>query len=199
MNCLHHIVYWLFPSGAAVAEWVAAVATGVLACFAWIPLFALRKSLGDAAKAQQDKKRADQFDRLKWMDGRFNSPAMLVARSKLGQERLDGIPRGMPRHNAERVISFLMQIAQLSEKSLLALNDIGVAYGAYIYIVWFEFRNYFEDDNRRDKFVVLAKLRDRLAATNVEFEFKPSASRTSDAGMELVRSRFWVGEAALHP
>ena len=41
---LHHIVYWLFPSGAAVAEWVAALATGCLVGAGFIQLQAIRKS-----------------------------------------------------------------------------------------------------------------------------------------------------------
>lgn len=43
MNCLHHIGHWLFPSGAAVAEWIAAAATTGLVIYGRIQLKAIRK------------------------------------------------------------------------------------------------------------------------------------------------------------
>ncbi len=67
MNCLHHIVYWLFPSGAAVAEWVAAIATGCLVGAGFIQLKAIRKGAEeqrqrwrreDAIRAEENKPKA---------------------------------------------------------------------------------------------------------------------------------------------
>lgn len=56
MNGLHNIVYWLFPSGAAVAEWVAAIATGCLVVAGFIQLKAIRANNVEL-KRQADEQR----------------------------------------------------------------------------------------------------------------------------------------------
>lgn len=204
MNCLHHVVHWLFPSGAAVAEWVAAAATGVLAGFAWIPLSALRKSLGDSAKAQQDKKRADQFERLKWLDSRFNSPAMLKARSELGKEILN---RNLVAQvsqvigtNAWTVICFFQQIAQMWKQDLLELEDIDSAYGDYIDLLCSAYESHlFGTENIQGRFGVLKELKKAMTCTGYIREFKEGPSGIPEADLNRVRKIFWEREKALLP
>ncbi len=58
MNCLHHIVHWLFPSGAAVAEWAAALATACLVGAGFIQLKAIREGAEEQREQwrREDKK-----------------------------------------------------------------------------------------------------------------------------------------------
>ena len=181
---------------------MAAIATGVLACFAWIPLCALRKSLGDSAKAQQDKKRADQFDRLKWLDSRFNSPAMLKARSELGKEirnrnRMEEVEQ-VPGINAWTVICFFQQIAQMWKQDLLKLEDIDSAYGDYIDLLCSAYEHHlFGTENIPGRFGVLKELKKAMTRTGYIREFKEGPSGIPEADLNRVRKIFWEREAAL--
>ncbi len=196
MNSLHCFLHnWLYPNGETLATWV-------LAAFALIPLLALLLSINEGRRGKQDKKRADQFERLKWMDSRFNSPAMLVARSALGKMMtknpdLSTILR-MPKEPAWMPIYFFTQIAQMWKKNLLALEDIAIAYGDYITIMWVEFGKFLKDDNLKDKFKFLEALADRLAKTDIEFGLKPYPSGLSPADLDFVKADFWKREAALN-
>lgn len=186
---------WLYPNGETLATWV-------LAIFALVPLFALRRSIMDAVQAKRDKKRADQFDRLKWLDSRFNSPATLVARSELGKQmtkknRDPSTILGQPKQDAWMVIYFFVQIAQMWRRDWLALDDIAVAYGDYITILWIEFGGFLGDDNHQNKFKILEDLGEDLANTDAEFEMKCSRSGLSAAHIGFVKENFWAREAAL--
>ncbi len=57
MNSLPHILHWLFPSGAAVAEWVAAFATACLVGAGFIQLKAIREG---AAEQREQWRREDK-------------------------------------------------------------------------------------------------------------------------------------------
>ena len=62
MNSLPHILHWLFPSGAAVAEWAAAIATGCLVGAGFIQLQAIRKGAEEqrARWKREDEIRAEE-------------------------------------------------------------------------------------------------------------------------------------------
>ncbi|MHB1743524.1 MAG: hypothetical protein ACYCRE_01995 [Acidobacteriaceae bacterium] len=62
MNSLHCFLHWLFPSGAAVAEWVAAFATGCLVGAGFIQLKAIRKGAEEqrAHWKREDELRAEE-------------------------------------------------------------------------------------------------------------------------------------------
>ncbi|MHB8389829.1 MAG: hypothetical protein ACYDBH_09635 [Acidobacteriaceae bacterium] len=198
MNCLHQSAEWLLLCSSDTAEWVAAIATGVLACFAWIPLCALRKSLGDSAKAQQDKKRADQFDRLKWLDSRFNSPAMLVARCELGKwGQNPGQAMWKPESNAWMVIYFFTQIAQMCRQELLKYDDIDLAFGDYIDILCTEFNELLNDEYNKENIEILKQLHATIDALPYARDMKPMAGGLSAADASIVRKKFWEREAAL--
>ncbi len=58
MNSLHCFLHWLFPSGAAVAEWVAAAATACLVGAGFIQLKAIRKG------AEEQRERWKRDDKI---------------------------------------------------------------------------------------------------------------------------------------
>ncbi len=64
MNHLPNVFYWLFPSGAAVAEWVAAIATGCLVRAGFIQLKAIR------AGAEEQRQRWKREDELRAEENR---------------------------------------------------------------------------------------------------------------------------------
>ncbi len=104
---------------------------------------------------------------------------------------------GMPKGPAWMPIYFFTQIAQMWSKDLLALDDIAIAYGDYITILWVEFGNFLKDDNLKDKFKFLESLAGRLAKTDIEFDLKPYSSGLSSAHIDFVKENFWGREAAL--
>lgn len=206
MSSLPHTLHWLFPSGAAVAEWLAAIATGCLVGAGFIQLRAIRNN-NDELKRQADEqrerwKREEFFQRLRWLDSRFNSPAMLVARSELGKEMTKANPDlstilGRPKRHAWMVIYFFAQIAQMWKKELLELNDVDVAYGDYIDILLVVFGKFLEDGKCEDRFTSLKDLSFAMVGTGLVRELKPSLSGLSAAHIEHVRKEFWEREAAL--
>ena len=190
-----------------VASTLAAFATIVLAWFAKRQWRAMKES-NEAAERQNELARGrwkheDRFKRLLWLDNRFNSPAMLIARSKLGEEMIKKNPDlstilRMPKGPAWPAIYFFMQIAQMWKRELLDLDDIAVAFGDYVNILGVTFENHLKNELLQGKFDLLLELINALwERTDFEFELKRSTSGISAADIDFVRSEFWQREAAL--
>lgn len=192
---------------ASITAALATAALAVIAIFQWREMRKQREQeygrwKQEDARAKQDKRRADQFDRLKWMESRFNSPAMLAARSALGRKLTASAASlsamlGSPNEQAWIPIYFFAQIAQMWKKDLLALDDIAVAYGNFINLLWFKFGEFLINDHLQGKFKILEDLKNHLSKIDVEFQMKPDQSGFSAAALDFVGENFWKREASL--
>ena len=105
----------------------------------------------------------------------------------------------MPSGNAWVIIYFFTQIAQMQEQERLHLDDINVAYGDYIDLLWFLFKQYLTADHYQNKFQILGDLCQKIDEAPYEREFKPLRSGPWSVSTPYARKIFWEREAALCP
>lgn len=135
MNSVPHILHWLFPSGAAVAEWVAAIATGCLVGAGFIQLKAIREGAEEQRERwkREDEIRAEE-NRPKaafWLEQAANNDSSELWCANVGTVNfivsgmevnpLQGESRRIPfsRRNCLIVPAGIMQSTKLSDPEVM--------------------------------------------------------------------------------
>lgn len=194
----------LLKDGITLATWALAVVTGILVLDGWRRGNEQRRRWdredGQRSLDREEERRRWQRDeqsrRLQWLDTRFNSQGMIVARKRAAAEMLEfklSRQLGKPTAPVWPVIAFISQAAALCEEGLLDIGEVDLAYRDHVMLIVSVYGKFLSHSFQHDKYDALLWLQDELKKTSSSaFIDEPLT-----ASISFVQQEFLEREATL--